>query len=97
MRSGQARGVLACASSSSSAAHAPAFCLVRLQAALEDGPASRSPLARSLNSVTRDVQGAIGSPRASASPIDGRHLGAHDAPADENCHQQPCAAVRIPR
>ena len=29
-------------------------------------PASRSPLARSLNSVTRDVQGAIGSPRASA-------------------------------
>ena len=29
-------------------------------------PASRSPLARSLNSVTRDVHGAIGSPRASA-------------------------------
>ena len=29
-------------------------------------PASRRPLARSLNSVTRDVHGAIGSPRASA-------------------------------
>ena len=55
-------------------------------------PASRRPSARSLNSVTRELQAGVGSPRATArAAATAADLGADDAPADDEGEQEAAA------